>query len=141
MILSWLPLRIKSYYQEKMYREKSKYYLGARIKSFGYAIKGLKTFFQTQPHGRIHLLAALLVTIAGFYFSLSKKEWCLIIVACALVFVTEMLNTSIEFLTDIVSPEFNEKAGKVKDMAAAAVLVASIASVIIAAFIFGPKIF
>lgn len=124
-----------------MDRPKPKYYLGARIKSFGFALKGIKTFVLTQPHARIHLFAVLIVTAAGIHFNLNESEWCLIIFACALVIVTELLNTSIEFLTDLVSPQFNEKAGKVKDLASGAVLITSIAALIIAAFIFGPKIF
>lgn len=120
--------------------DKSRYYLGARWNSFKYALKGLKVFFVTQPHAKIHALASVIAIAAGLYINLNFIEWSLVIFAIGLVMVAEVLNTAIEFLTDIVSPGYNEKAGKVKDLAAAAVLIASAISVIIACFIFLPKI-
>lgn len=124
-----------------MDNNKSKFYFGARVNSFKYALKGLKTFFITQPHAKIHAIAIIVVTIAGIYFDLNYVEWGLITTAIGLVIVAEVMNTAIEFLTDIVSPGYNEKAGNVKDLAAAGVLVAAIISLIIASFIFLPKIF
>jgi len=89
---------------------------------------------------KIHLVATLLVGIAGWYFQLSGHEWLWIILAIGLVLVAELLNTAIELLVDLVSPDFNPKAGKVKDVAAGAVIVAAFISVIIAAIIFIPKL-
>lgn len=113
----------------------------ARIKSFNYAVKGLKVFFSTQHNAWIHALAIVMVIILGFVLKVSAAEWCLLILAIALVVITEMLNTAIEFLTDLVSPNFNSHAGKIKDVAAGAVLIAAIASCVIGGFIFLPKIF
>ena len=89
---------------------------------------------------QIHLFATILVGIAGWYFQLSGNEWLWIVLAIGLVLVAELLNTAIELLVDLVSPEFNVKAGKVKDVAAGAVIVAALISVIIAAIIFIPKL-
>lgn len=89
---------------------------------------------------QIHLVATILVGIAGWYFQLSGNEWLWIVLAIGLVLVAELLNTAIELLVDLVSPEFNVKAGKVKDVAAGAVIVAAFISVIIAAIIFIPKL-
>lgn len=124
-----------------MDNNKSGFYLGARVRSFKYAFKGLKTFFVTQPHAKIHTIAIVVILSAGYYYKLNLREWSLVFFAIGLVIVAEVMNTAIEFLTDIVSPEYNEKAGKVKDLAAAGVLIAAIISVVIACFIFLPKIF
>jgi diacylglycerol kinase len=111
----------------------------ARIKSFSYAIQGINTFLKTQHNAWIHAFATVLVIVLGNIVRLSFSEWCLIFLAIALVFITEMLNTAIEFLTDLASPEFHPLAKKTKDVAAAAVLVASIIAVVIGVIIFVPK--
>ncbi len=68
-------------------------------------------------------------------------EWCLVVFCIGLVMVAEALNTSIEFLTDLVSPEWNDKAGQVKDLAAAGVLLSAITAIIIGIFVFLPKMY
>ena len=110
-----------------------------RVKSFSYAFQGIKTFFQTQHNAWIHTLASVIVIILGIVVNLSTSEWCWIGLAIALVFITEMLNTAIEFLTDLVSPEYHSKAKKTKDVAAGAVLLATFFAVLLALFIFIPK--
>lgn len=113
----------------------------ARIKSFTYAFQGIKTFFQTQHNAWIHILATVIVIVLGNIVSLSNAEWCWITVAIAVVFITEMLNTAIEFLTDLVSPEYHPLAKKTKDVAAGAVLMSAIFALIIALTIFFPKFY
>lgn len=115
--------------------------IGDRILSFGFAFQGLITFFKTQHNAWIHLLATIVVIIAGFVLRVNHSEWCWLIVSIALVFMTEMFNTAIEFLTDLVSPQFHPLAKKVKDVAAGAVLIAAIAAVAIGLIIFIPKLF
>jgi len=112
-----------------------------RILSFKYAFNGLKIIISTQHNFMIHLVAAVLVTAAGLIFQISISEWCIIILTIAMVLGAEAFNTSIEKLTDLVSPEYHILAGKIKDIAAASVLIAAIASVIIGLTIFLPKIF
>ncbi|MES2397611.1 MAG: diacylglycerol kinase family protein [Bacteroidota bacterium] len=112
-----------------------------RIKSFGFAIEGIITFFKTQHNAWIHAFATVIVVVLGFAFNVNNTEWCFLITAIALVFISEMLNTAIEFLTDIVSPDYNLKAKKVKDVAAGAVLISAIAAVVIGAVVFLPKLF
>jgi diacylglycerol kinase len=80
------------------------------------------------------------VTIAGFIFKLNLVEWGLVIFAIGLVLVSELMNTAIESFVDVISPEYSEKAGFIKDVAAGAVLIAAIISVIIGIIIFLPKI-
>jgi diacylglycerol kinase len=116
-------------------------FLQQRIKSFGYAFKGIKVLFQTQTHAKIHALAAILVILAGFYFQISLIEWCLIVICIASVTAAEGINTALETLTDLVSPDFHPFAGRAKDVAAGAVLLLAIGAAIVACLIFIPKIF
>lgn len=109
------------------------------IKSFGYALAGIGYTIKTQMNFRIHLIAIVAVLIAGCYFKLDRTDWLWIILAIGLVLVSELLNTAIELLVDFVSPDFHEKAGKIKDIAAGAVLVAALISISIGAIIFIPK--
>jgi diacylglycerol kinase len=111
------------------------------IKSFGFALAGLRYAFKTQPNFKFHVYAMSLVAILGWYFKLKTSEWLWIVAAVALVLITELLNTAIETLTDLVSPGFHVKAGIAKDTAAAAVFLAAIAAAIIGLVIFIPKIF
>lgn len=115
--------------------------IGDRILSFGFAIQGLITFFKTQHNAWIHLFATIVVVTMGFVFKVDKVEWCWLIVAIGFVFVAEMFNTAIEFLTDLVSPQFHPLAKKVKDVAAGAVLIAALTAVAIGLIVFLPKLF
>jgi diacylglycerol kinase (ATP) len=112
-----------------------------RIKSFGFAFQGIATFFKTQHNAWIHCLAAILTITLGFVLHVNTTEWCWLIIAIALVIIAEMLNTAIEFLTDLVSPEIHPQAKKVKDIAAGAVLIAAIAALAIGLIVFLPKLF
>lgn len=112
-----------------------------RINSFRYAFKGLADLFLTQPHARFHAFAAIVVTIAGLNLGLSKTEWCIITLAIFLVISAEAFNTAIEYLTDLVSPDYHPLAGKTKDVAAAGVLIISFGAAIVGVIIFWPKIF
>lgn len=110
------------------------------IKSFGYALSGVAYTTKTQMNFQIHLVAILLVGAAGWFFHLAISEWLWIILAIGLVLVAELLNTAIEILVDLVSPGFNEQAGRVKDVAAGAVVIAAVIAVLIGALIFIPKL-
>lgn len=110
----------------------------SRIASFKFAFQGIFFMFRTQQNAWIHLVAAILVVTLGFYFKLDKMEWCIVLFAIGLVISAEMINTAIELLTDIISPEHSEKAGRVKDIAAGAVLVAAIIAAIAGIIIFLP---
>lgn len=111
------------------------------LKSFKFAVKGLSYTIATQPNFIFHLLAALLVVAAGWYFEISRGEWLGVLICIGLVMIAELLNTAIEVLVDWLSPEFNVKAGLVKDIAAGAVLVAALVALVVAFVIFVPKIF
>ena len=110
------------------------------LQSFGNAIRGIQHSLKTQRNMRIHGIAALAVVIAGFYFHVSMTDWCLLAITTGLVLVSEIINTALETLVDLVSPDYHPKAGLVKDMAAGAVLVSAIISVIVAMIIFLPRL-
>lgn len=116
-------------------------YLNGRLRSFAHAFRGLKVLVQSQPNARIHVLATVLIAAAGALFRISSTEWALIALAVACVWMAEALNTSIEFLVDLASPDLHPLAAKAKDVAAGAVLVAAIGSLIAGVLVFGPHIF
>ena len=111
-----------------------------RIQSFKYAFAGIRSFASSEPNVKIHLFMTVLVVIGGVYFNISSIEWMLVVLAIGFVLTAEAFNTAIEHLTDLVSPDYHELAGKTKDVAAGAVLIAAIASATIGFFIFLPKI-
>ena len=114
--------------------------LQKRIKSFGHAFKGMAILFGSQPNARIHAVALSLVVVAGLYFKIDKTEWLTIVLISALVLSAEAMNTAVEFVVDLISPDYHPLAGKAKDVAAAAVLLAAFGAVIIGLIIFLPKI-
>ena len=110
-----------------------------RIRSFGYAGRGIRVVFGTEPNMKIHIVIALLVIICGFIFSISMTEWMICLLCIGLVFGMEMMNTAIENVVDLASPNLHPLAGKAKDIAAGAVLICAIVSVIVGLLIFLPK--
>ena len=115
-------------------------YLTGRLRSFGHAFRGLAILLRTQHNATIHAAATVMVVAAGALFGISPAEWALITLAIVCVWVAEALNTAIEFLVNLASPEPHPLAGKAKDVAAGAVLVAAIGSVIVGALVFGPHL-
>ena len=110
------------------------------IRSFGYAIHGIRLMIRQEQNAKIHLTAILLVVVAGFIFHLSLLEWLIVVIVSGGVFAAEAINTSIEALSDTIAPEYNKNIKQVKDFAAGAVLVAAITAIIAGLIIFVPKI-
>lgn len=110
------------------------------IASFKNAFRGLAFLFREERNARIHLIATVVVIVAGVYFNLSIIEWCFIIIAIGLVLILEAVNTVVENVTDFISLEQNPKIGKIKDLAAGAVLIAAFIAIAIACLVFGGKI-
>jgi len=111
-----------------------------RTPGFKFAISGLIHTVKSETNFRIHLIIASIVAILGFYFKISGVEWLFIVLAIGIVLMAELFNTAIEILVDMVSPDFNSKAGHIKDIAAAAVLIVVIAAVITGLIIFIPYV-
>ena len=114
--------------------------LRKRLKSFVYAFNGIRLLIRNEHNAWIHCFATICVVTAGWFFSVSSTEWIAIVFAIGSVFAGEAINSSIEALADLVSPEYNEAIKRTKDLAAGAVLFLSIAAAIIGLIIFVPKI-
>ena len=119
---------------------KEKFSLLARLKSFKHAFSGLVCLFRFEHNARIHLLIFITVIIAGFFFRISANDWIAVLFVSGLVFISECINTSIEYLSDVVTNEHNENIKIAKDVAAAAVFISAIISVIIGLIVFIPAI-
>lgn len=114
--------------------------IGDRLKSFRFAFNGIRVLFFTEHNAWVHLAAALSVIIAGMALKISISEWVAVLLATGMVFASEALNTSIEKLSDFVSPEKQKSIKEVKDLAAAGVLISSITALLIGLLVFLPKI-
>lgn len=108
------------------------------IKSFQYALLGLKKVFLEEQNFRIHSIVALLVIILGFYFQITIWEWIIVILLIALILILEIINSIFERLLDLLKPRIHEYVGDIKDMTAAAVFVGATIAVIIGLIIFLP---
>lgn len=108
------------------------------IKSFQYALLGLKKVFLEEQNFRIHSIIALLVIILGFYFQITIWEWIIVILLIALILILEIINSIFERLLDLLKPRIHEYVGDIKDMTAAAVFVGATIAVIIGLIIFLP---
>jgi diacylglycerol kinase (ATP) len=109
-----------------------------RLLSFKYAFKGIIFLLRTQRNAWIHSVAAVTVILLAILLGFHPGEWLWITVAIGFVFSAELFNTAIEQLTDFVSPGYNEKAGRAKDLAAGAVLVAALTAAVIGVVILWP---
>ncbi|WP_210114468.1 diacylglycerol kinase family protein [Hymenobacter elongatus] len=114
--------------------------LRRRIASFGHALRGVAAALRSEVHLRFHAVATVVVIGLGFYLGISRVEWALVALAVGTVWSAELLNTAIEALTDLVSPEYHPLAGRAKDVAAGAVLVAALAALGVGLLIFGPRV-
>ena len=110
------------------------------FKGFVFAFQGIRYTFKTQINFRVQCLLAVLIISLCFYLKISLSEWLWIIGATTVVLVAELGNTAIETLVDLVSPEYNSKAGIIKDISAGFVLIAALAALIIGLLILLPKI-
>ena len=110
------------------------------LKNFGFAFMGLKTAFTKGRNFRIQVVIGLIAVLLGLILRLDNFEWLDLTLVIASVLILELMNTAIEAIVDMVSPEIQPKAKVAKDVAAAGVLVASIAAIFIGAFLFLSKI-
>src|SRR6476620_7913806 len=99
---------------------------GQRGRSFRCAFHGLAISLRTQAHARLHAVATVAVVGLGWMLHLAPWEWCVVSIAVGLVWMAETFNTALELLVDLVSPEQHPQAGRIKDLAAGAVLAAAL---------------
>lgn len=110
------------------------------MKSFTYAFRGIADAIKSEPNLRIHFAFALATFVFAFYLNFSFLEWAVLILTIFLVFSLELINTVVEKVVDIASPQISEKARVAKDISAAVVLLGATASVLIGLCLFLPKI-
>lgn len=115
-------------------------YLKKRKEAFGYAFSGLAQAFKSEANLKIHFIVSALVIFAGYFFSITKFEWLVILFCIALVISLELINSAFEKLCDMVIPEKHPNVEFIKDVSAAAVLMASIISAVIGLVVFWPYI-
>lgn len=120
--------------------KKEKFSLRKRARSFGYAFSGIATLMRDEHNSRIHLFAMACVIVFGFILHISPLEWCVVALCCGAVLMAEAMNSAVEALADLVSPEFHPLVKKAKDVGAAGVLMMAIAAAIAGLIIFLPKL-
>ena len=114
--------------------------IAGRLRSIGYAVRGVCLMLATQHSAWLHALATTATVAAGLYLGIDRVEWCWIVLAIMAVWTAEALNTAVELLADIASPHYDPLIGKAKDVAAGAVLISAIGAVVIGLLVFGPHL-
>ena len=117
-----------------------KEFITSRIAAFGHAFRGWGYVLQTQHNAWIHSVVATVVIVLGLWLGLPPRDWAVLVLAIAMVFTAEFINTSIEAVVDLASPEKHPLAKVGKDVGAAAVLVAALSAVLIGLLILGPPL-
>jgi diacylglycerol kinase (ATP) len=93
---------------------------------------------RSHPNAKVHAFISVSVTLAGIWLGIDTTQWGFIVLAMAMVWITEFLNTSLEAVVDLVSPHHHRLAMLAKDVSAAAVVIAALAAVVIGVLVFGP---
>lgn len=119
--------------------EKDNSFFSGRLKSVGFAVKGAIKLVITEHSVMVQSSLAVLMTVAGFYFKIDRYEWMMQILAFGLVLGIESLNTAVEKIADFIHPEYHERIGFIKDIAAGAVMFAALAAIAIGLLIYVPK--
>jgi diacylglycerol kinase len=113
----------------------------SRVKAFGYAITGWWYVIRTQRNAWIHMVVSIAVILMSFILHISSSSWALILLAIAMVWIAEFLNTALEAVVDLASNHQQHELAKLgKDVGAAAVLIAAAASIVIGLLILGPSL-
>lgn len=119
--------------------EKDNSFISGRLKSVVFAIKGAFKLITTEHSVMVQSSLAVLMIMAGFYFDIDRYEWMMQILAFGLVLGIESLNTAVEKVADFIHPEYHEKIGFIKDIAAGAVMFAALAALVVGLLIYVPK--
>ena len=117
-----------------------KTFILSRIAAFGHALRGWMYVLKTQHNAWVHSLAATMVTLLSFWLQIPPRDWAVLVLTIAMVFTAEFINTSIEAVVDLASPQKHPLAKVGKDVGAGAVLIAALAGVLIGLLILGPPL-
>jgi diacylglycerol kinase (ATP) len=119
--------------------QKDNSFLTGRLKSIGFAFRGAIKLITTEHSVMVQSSLAIIMIIAGFVFHISREEWMMQILALGLVLGIESMNTAVEKIADFIHPEFHNRIGFIKDIAAGAVMFAALAAVAVGLLIYVPK--
>ena len=119
---------------------KRRSFLQREAESFACALHGIAGLLRGEPHARVHLAATAIVAALGWWFGIGPGEWIAVILAAGLVWTAEALNTAIEYVADLAHPDEHPEVKKLKDLAAAAVLFASLAALAVGLIVFVPRL-
>jgi diacylglycerol kinase len=111
-------------------------FFSREAESFACAFRGMVALLKSEVHARYHLAATVVVVALGWWFSISAGEWIAVVLSIGLVWVAEALNTAIEYVADLAHPDEHPEVKKLKDLAAAAVLFASLAAFVVGVIVF-----
>ncbi|MDV6331313.1 diacylglycerol kinase family protein [Asticcacaulis sp. 201] len=140
---TWIGLRSQSCAREGLWWRGHKltgFKLSIRLKSFTFAFSGLGFMLRTQHNAWLHAIASLIVLLTGFALHITISDWRWLIVAMAMVWAAETFNTAVEYICDIVSPEYSENVKRAKDIAAGAVLLCAFSAFLVGIFTLIPYI-
>ncbi len=121
--------------------QKDETLFSGRIKSVSFAFKGAIKLISTEHSVMVQFSIGILMTVAGFYFGISKTEWLFQTLAIGLVMSVEGLNTAVEKMADFIHPNYHERIGFIKDIAAGAVFFAALTAITIGLIIYIPILF
>ena len=121
--------------------EKDETLFTGRLKSMGFALKGAFKLITTEHSVMVQSSLAVMMTLAGFYFGINRVEWMMQILVFGLVLSIEGLNTAVEKIADFIHPDYHERIGFIKDIAAGAVFFSSFTSIAIGCIIYFPYLF
>ena len=113
----------------------------SRLRSIKHALGGWWYVIRTQQNAWIHALATVLVILVGLWLKVETRDWALLVLAIAMVWTAEFLNTALEVVVDLASPDLHPLAKVGKDVGAASVLIAALSSIIIGILVMGPAFF
>lgn len=114
--------------------------VAAQVWSFRYAARGIVALLRSQHNAWIHAAASVAVVGLGFAVGLSRLEWCLVVLAMAVVWSAEAVNTAFEALCDVASPDLHPLVERAKDIAAGAVLLAAVGAAVVGVLVFAPHL-
>ena len=117
-----------------------KEFFGSRVRAFQYAFQGWGYVLRTQRNAWIHTVATTLVVLMAAWLNLPARDWAVLLLTISLVWTSEFLNTALEAVVDLASPQHHPLAKVGKDVGAAAVLIAALTSVLIGFLILGPPL-
>ena len=115
-------------------------FLSREAESFACAFRGIAALLKSEVHARIHLVATIAVIALGWWCEITRIEWIAVVLSIGLVWVAEALNTAIEYVADLAHPDEHPEVKRLKDLAAAAVLFASVIALVVGLLIFWPRL-